>query len=107
MTVTESTSENTPATVELPFFLVGPVMILGSFSILLYQGVKWLYRGHWTPLSMKIITDYIAPDSYFLWLADSSQWAGLKKVLTYATCDMSMFGFFFWFGVILILLIRD
>lgn len=87
--------------------VLGGILILISFLIPLIQVCLWLYHGHWTSVSVGTLTSHIVPNTYFTWLADDTSWSGLKSICQYLTIDMSLFGFLFWLGAILILLDRD
>ncbi len=63
---------------KLPVIL-GVACVLCAITILFLQIACWLYYGHWTPWPISILLE----NSAWLWLANDSEWIGLKTILNF------------------------
>ncbi|MBN2315936.1 MAG: hypothetical protein JXM79_18565 [Sedimentisphaerales bacterium] len=74
--------------------------ILAPFLVPIHQAYVWLQKGVWKPLKTDVIFSAIMPDIY-VWLAEeNSSWLGVKKIVKYVTCDMSLFSFLLLLGCV-------
>ena len=82
--------------------ILGFFVIIGAFLVPAYQGLMWLYTGEWKPLPMDVVLRSILPQDFYVrlhvWLADTTSWVGVKKIVGYAAGDMPLFAFLLFLG---------